>query len=57
MPSSLSLHEKLVERVEVAVAGAQKAPLVEEVGDVGGANGGRGGDGEQEVAVSGLSLG
>ena len=57
MPSSLSLHEKLVERVEVAVAGAQKAPLVEEVADVGGANGGRGGDGEQEVAVSGLSLG
>ena len=50
----LSLHQKLVERVEVAVAGAQEAPLVEEVGDVGGADGGRGGDGEKEVPVSGL---
>ena len=54
MPSSLSLHEKLVEGVEVAVAGSQEAPLVEEVGDVCGADGGRGGDGEQEVAVAGL---
>ena len=52
--SCLSLHQKLVERVEVAVAGAQEALLVEEVGDVGGADGGRGGDGEKEVTVSGL---
>ena len=52
--SYLSLHQKLIERVEVAVAGAQEAPLVEEVGDVGGADGGRGGDGEKEVTVSGL---
>ena len=52
--SYLSLHQKLVERVEVAVAGAQEALLVEEVSDVGGADCGRGGDGEKEVTVSGL---
>ena len=40
--------------MEVAVTGAQKAPLVEEVGYVCGADGGRGGDGEQEVTVSSL---
>ena len=40
--------------MEVAVAGAQEALLVEEVGDVGGADGGRGRDGQQEVAVTGL---
>ena len=52
--SNLCLHEELVEGVEVAVAGAQEALLVEEVGDVGGADGGRGRDGQQEVAVTGL---
>ena len=40
--------------MEVAVAGAQETPLVEEIGDVGRADGGRGGDGEKEVTVSGL---
>ena len=52
--SNLCLHEELVEGVEVAVAGAQEALLVEEVGDVGGADGGRGRDGQQEVTVAGL---
>ena len=54
MPSSLSLHEELVEGMEVSVAGAQEAPLVEEVGDVGRADSRSGGDGEQKVAVAGL---
>ena len=40
--------------MEVSVAGAQEAPLVEEVGDVGRADSRSGGDGEQKVAVAGL---